>query len=71
MSCVNIRGCCIGEGRPKVIIPIIEPMETAVLERPPNFPHCAPIVWNGASIALKVQKAFRPSCTAPQSFALP
>ena len=20
MSCVNIRGCCIGEGRPKVIL---------------------------------------------------
>ena len=33
MSCVNIRGCCIGEGRPKVIIPIVEPTETAVLEK--------------------------------------
>ena len=33
MSCVNIRGCCIGEGRPKVIIPIVEPTEAAILEK--------------------------------------
>jgi hypothetical protein len=68
MSCVNIRGCCIGEGRPKVIIPIVEP---TFWKRPPNFPHCAPIVWNGVSIALKVQKTFRLSCTAPRSSVLP
>ena len=37
MSCVNIRGCCIGEGRPKVIIPIVEPTETAVLEKAAEF----------------------------------
>ena len=37
MSCVNIRGCCIGEGRPKVIIPIIEPTEAAVLEKAAEF----------------------------------
>ncbi len=43
MSCVNIRGCCIGEGRPKVIIPIVEPTETAVLKKAARFPHCAPI----------------------------
>lgn len=71
MSCVNIRGCCIGEGRPKVIIPIVEPTETAVLKKAAEFPHCAPIVWNGVSIALKAQKIFRPSCTALQSSALP
>ena len=33
MSCVNIRGYCIGEGRPKVIIPIVEPTETAILKK--------------------------------------
>ena len=71
MSCVNIRGCCIGEGRPKVIIPIVEPTETAVLEKAAAFPHCAPIVWNGVSIALKVQKTFRLSCTALRSSVLP
>ena len=37
MSCVNIRGCCIGKGRPKVIIPIVEPTETAVLEKAVEF----------------------------------
>ena len=37
MPCVNIRGCCIGEGRPKVIIPIVEPTETAVLEKAAEF----------------------------------
>ena len=37
MSCVNIRGCCIGEGRPKVIIPIVAPTETAVLEKTAEF----------------------------------
>ena len=37
MSCVNIRGCRIGEGRPKVIIPIVEPTETAVLEKAAEF----------------------------------
>ena len=37
MSCVNIRGCYIGEGRPKVIIPIIEPTEAAILEKAAEF----------------------------------
>ena len=37
MSCVNIRGCCIGEGRPKVIIPIVEPTETAILKKAAEF----------------------------------
>ena len=37
MSCVNIRSCCIGKGRPKVIIPIVEPTETAVLEKAVEF----------------------------------
>ena len=37
MSCVNIRGCCIGEGRPTVIIPIVESTETAVLEKAAEF----------------------------------
>lgn len=37
MSCVNIRGYCIGEGRPKVIIPIVEPTETAILKKAAEF----------------------------------
>ena len=37
MSCVTIRGCCIGEGRPKVIIPIVERTETAILEKAAEF----------------------------------
>ena len=37
MSYVNIRGCCIGEGRPKVIIPIVEPTETTILEKAAEF----------------------------------
>ena len=37
MSCVNIRGCCIGEGRPKVILPIVERTEAAILEKAAQF----------------------------------
>ena len=37
MSCVNIRGCCIGEGRPKVIIPIVEHTEAAILKTAAQF----------------------------------
>ena len=33
MPCVEIRGCRIGEGRPKVILPIVERSEAAVLAR--------------------------------------
>ena len=47
MSCVNIRGCRIGEGRPKVILPIVERTEAAILERLRSFQPCQPIVWNG------------------------
>ena len=28
MSCVPVRGCRIGEGRPKVILPIVERTES-------------------------------------------
>ncbi len=31
MSCVAIRGCRIGEGRPKIILPIVETSEAAIL----------------------------------------
>ena len=37
MSCVTICGCCIGEGRPKVIIPIVERTEAAILETAAQF----------------------------------
>ena len=37
MSCVNIRGCCIGEGRPKVILPIVEHTEAAILKKAAQF----------------------------------
>lgn len=37
MSCVSIRGCRIGEGRPKVIVPIVEPTEAAVLQKAAVF----------------------------------
>ena len=37
MSCVNIRGCRIGEGRPKVILPIVERAEAAILEKAVQF----------------------------------
>ena len=54
MSCVNIRGCCIGEGRPKVIIPIVEPTETAILKKAAEFStlradcvECVSIVFEG------------------------
>ena len=33
MSCVNIRGCRIGEGRPKVSLPRVELTEAAFLEK--------------------------------------
>ena len=33
MSCVPVRGCRIGEGRPKVILPIVERTEAAILEK--------------------------------------
>lgn len=31
MSSISIRGCCIGTGRPKVILPIIAPTEDEIL----------------------------------------
>ena len=37
MPCVNIRGCCIGEGRPKVILPIVEHTEAAILKKAAQF----------------------------------
>ena len=37
MSCVTIRGCCIGEGRPKVIIPIVAHTEASILETAAQF----------------------------------
>ena len=37
MSCVNVRGCCTGEGRPKVILPIVERAEAAILEKAAQF----------------------------------
>ena len=37
MSCVTIRGCCIGKGRPKVIIPIVDRTEAAILETAAQF----------------------------------
>ena len=64
MSCVDIRGCRIGEGRPKVILPIVERAEAAILERPRSFQHCKPIVWNGAWTILKVPV---PPCCCPLS----
>ena len=41
MSCVNIRGCRIGEGRPKVILPIVERTEAAILEKAAAVFHIA------------------------------
>ena len=37
MSCVTIRGCAIGKGRPKVILPIVECTEAAALEKAAEF----------------------------------
>ena len=37
MSCVTIRGCRIGEGRTKVILPIVERTEAAILARAAEF----------------------------------
>ena len=37
MSSVLIRGCPIGEGRPKVILPIVERNETAILKKAAGF----------------------------------
>lgn len=37
MSCVTVRGCSIGEGRPKVILPIVERTEIAILEKAAAF----------------------------------
>ena len=37
MSCITIRGCRIGEGRPKVILPIVERAEAAILEKAAQF----------------------------------
>ena len=37
MSCVDIRGYRIGEGRPKVILPIVERAEAAILEKAAQF----------------------------------
>lgn len=37
MSCITVRGRAIGEGRPKVIIPIVEHTEADVLARAAEF----------------------------------
>lgn len=37
MSCVTVRGCSIGEGRPKVILPIVETTEAAILKKAAEF----------------------------------
>ena len=37
MSCITIRGCRIGEGRPKVILPIVERTEATILEKAAQF----------------------------------
>ena len=37
MSCITVRGCRIGEGRPKVIVPIVEPTEATILEKAAAF----------------------------------
>ena len=37
MSCVTVRGCRIGEGRPKVILPIVEQTEAAILQKAAEF----------------------------------
>lgn len=37
MSCITIRGCQIGTGRPKVILPIVEESEAAVLAQGRTF----------------------------------
>ena len=37
MSCVPVRGCRIGEGRPKVILPIVERTEAAILKKAAAF----------------------------------
>ena len=54
MSCVPVRGCRIGEGRPKVILPIVERTEAA-------------IVWNGVSICLMQPLTPGQWCAAWQS----
>ena len=37
MSCITIRNCCIGEGKPNVIIPIVEHTEAAILQMAAEF----------------------------------
>ena len=37
MKYLAIRGCRIGEGRPKVILPIVEQTEEAILEKAAQF----------------------------------
>ena len=37
MPNLTLRGCCIGTGRPKVIIPIVERTESAILEKATAF----------------------------------
>lgn len=37
MSCITIRNCCIGVGRPKVILPLVEQTESTILEKAAEF----------------------------------
>ena len=37
MSSITVRGCRIGEGRPKIILPIVEQTESAVLKQGRTF----------------------------------
>ena len=49
MSCVPVSGCRIGEGRPKVILPIVERTEAAILEKAAAFSTLSAdcVVWRG------------------------
>ena len=42
---IVIRGCHIGEGRPKVIIPIVKASESKILERALEFSELSAYIW--------------------------
>lgn len=71
MSCITIRNCCIGEGKPNVIIPLVEHTEAAILQKAAEFSTLSADCVDGASICSSLQKTSGPSHTMRRSCVSP
>ena len=58
MSSITIRRCCIGEGRPKVIVPIVERTEAAILQKAAAFSTSSAdcVEWRGRPVRRRTSR---------------